>query len=73
MNKGKVVQIIGSTLDAEFPHGHLPDIVSIDPDRTLWTVGEFSCQLQCIPNHVYAREDPLAPDKRTHADGVATN
>ncbi|MGA1841749.1 MAG: F0F1 ATP synthase subunit beta [bacterium] len=26
MNKGKVVQIIGSTLDAEFPHGHLPDI-----------------------------------------------
>lgn len=26
MNKGKVVQIIGSTLDAEFPHGDLPDI-----------------------------------------------
>jgi len=26
MNKGKVVQIIGSTLDAEFPPGMLPDI-----------------------------------------------
>ena len=26
MNKGKVVQIIGSTLDAEFPPGKLPDI-----------------------------------------------
>ena len=26
MNKGKVVQVIGATLDAEFPDGQLPDI-----------------------------------------------
>ena len=33
--EGKIVQIIGSTFDAEFPEGHLPEIynaIKIDSD-----------------------------------------
>src|SRR5512139_4105752 len=26
MTKGKIVQVIGATIDAEFPEGHLPEI-----------------------------------------------
>ena len=49
MNKGKIIQVIGPTLDIEFPPGKLPDILNavhiLDPSKNIDLMAEVTIHL----------------------------
>ncbi|MGA1790353.1 MAG: F0F1 ATP synthase subunit beta [bacterium] len=68
MNKGKVVQIIGSTLDAEFPPGKLPDIFN-ELKITVDIEGKKSTVVAEVQQHIGAGQVRAVALSST--DGIA--